>query len=302
MKTLRNTFLLFVVFVAILSGCATGKFVMKDSMLGSKPSEVNLLMEPYQSLGLLETEAVRTGQTTVVQGKFPEILFGEYFPGRIRWNVWGVDENGREYFGQALFSGIAFTGDFLWTIVMDGNVPDSVPLIVLASGLDFGYDLLGEEIPLEPKFVRDRAYRQKIILAKGTKVGDMRKITGFQKVTADWNSYRTPEGVLLSPLGDNEVRLIASINPQYHWTEKMVGEGHFSVFASYIGTAVGIGIEVFRSANGSIPSTGWDYNSQLPNRRNMAFIIKYVSALKQNLIENINGANKSLVMEKRRLQ
>jgi hypothetical protein len=74
------------------------------------------------------------------------------------------------------------------------------------------------------------------------------------------------------------------------------------VFASYIGTAVGIGIEVFRSANGSIPSTGWDYNSQLPNRRNMAFIIKYVSALKQNLIENINGANKSLVMEKRRLQ
>lgn len=273
---------------------------MKDANLAEKPGEANLLIEPYQSLGLRETEEVRAGRTTVIQGKFPEILFGEYYPGRIRWNVWGVDKEGREYSGQALFSGIAFTGDFLWTVVLDGKVPDSVSMMVLATGLDFAYDLLGEETKLEPKFVRDREYRRKVILEKGTKVGDMKKIPGFGQVAAEWNRYRTTEGVLLSPLGDQDVKLIAAINPQYSFSEKLVGSGHFSVSIDYIGTAVGVGIDVFRASNGSIPSRGWDYNSQLPSRRNMAFIVKYVAALKQRLIDNLNEANRSLVTQKRR--
>ena len=298
MKTRRNIFLL--VLVAILSGCATNRFTLKDAYLAEKSGEANLLIEPYQSLGLLETEAVRTGQTTVVQGKFPEMLFGEYYPGRIRWNVWGVDKAGHEYFGQALFSGIAFTGDFLWTVVLDGNISDSVSVMVLATGLDFAYDLLGKEIKLEPKFANNREYRREVLLEKGTKIGDMRKITEFAQVTAGWNRYRIPEGILLSPLGDDDVKLIAGINPQYSFSEKMVGSGHFSVSIDYISTALGIGIDVFRSANGSIPSTGWDYNSQLPNRRNMAFIIKYVSVLKQNLIDNVNEVNRNLVAKKRR--
>jgi len=299
MKTTQKVFLL--VLVAILSGCATSRFVMKDSMLGNKPSDTNLLIEPYQSLGLLETKALRAGRLTVVQGKFPELLFGEYYPGRIRWNVWGVDKTGREYFGQALFSGIAFTGDFMWTIVMDGVISDDVSVVVLATGLDFAYDLLGEEIPLAHRFPTDREYRRTIILEKGTRIGDMKKITGFEQVIADWGPpWQTPEGALLSPLGDNEVRLVAGINPQYSMSEKLVGSGHFGLSVDYIGTAVGIGIDVFRSANGSVPSLGWDYNSQIPNRRNMAFIIKYVAALKQRLIDNLNEANKNLMNERRR--
>lgn len=291
MKTTQKVFLL--VLVAILSGCATNRYVMKDTHLAEKPGEANLLIEPHQSLGLLETEAVRTGQTTVVQGKFSEMLFGEYFPGRVRWNVWGVDANGREYFGQALFSGIAYTGDFQETIVMDGNISDSVSVVVLATGLDFAYNLLGEEIPLAHRFPTDRAYRQKVILEKGTKIGDMKKITGFEQVIAAWNKYRIPEGILLSPLSYNDVRTIAGINPQYSVSEKLVATGQVSASIAWhpIYTAVEVGLSMFRASNGSVPSIGWDYNSQIPSRRNMAFIIKYAMEMQQRLVDNLNRVN-----------
>lgn len=293
MRMTRNIFLLFVVIVAILSGCATNRFVMKDAMLGEKPSAAKVGIEPYQSLGLRETEAVRTGQTTIVQGRFSEMLFGEYFPGRIRWNVWGVDANGREYFGQALFSGIAYTGEFQETIVMDGKNLDNIAVVVLATGLDFAYNLLGEEIPLAHRFPTDPAYRRKVILEKGTKIGDMKKITGFEQVTATWNKYRIPEGILLSPLSYNDVRTIAGINPQYSVSEKLVATGQLSASLAWhpIYTAVEVGLSMFRASNGSVPSIGWDYNSQIPSRRNMAFIIKYAIEMQQRLVDNLNRVN-----------
>ena len=94
--------LVFIVLIlGIVSGCAA-KMEVKNAVLvypishSQKVQKVDLLLEPYETLGLLLTPAIRKGDITVIQGIFPDILFGEYYPGRVRWNGWAVQEDGKE--------------------------------------------------------------------------------------------------------------------------------------------------------------------------------------------------------------
>ncbi|HBP01526.1 MAG: hypothetical protein UY41_C0020G0010 [Candidatus Moranbacteria bacterium GW2011_GWE1_49_15] len=281
--------LLLVAAVAVLSGCATGQFQVRNLNLESGVQTLDFLIEPYQSLGVVETDAIKKREVTVFKAVFPEILFGEYFPGRVRWNVLALDKSGREYFGQAVFSGISVSGSFLFTVIMDGKVPAEAKAMVLSTGLEFAYDLGGNEFKLERRKIGDGAYRNEFISANGTKVSDMKRDEQFLSISRKWNRYQTPAGTLLSPLGEKEVKEIAGINPKYSFSEKLVGSGHFTLVADYVGTAASLAIDVMRAPN--VPSEGWDYNSQLPSRRNMALIIKYTLQLKQNLIDNINRVN-----------
>lgn len=300
MKTLRMTCMLLITAVLLL-GCATTRTIKNASLPGNE-TEKEMLIEPFESVGVSQTGAMKRGDITVIQGVFPDILFGEYYPGRIRWNAWIVsEEDGREFFGQSIFSGIDYSGHFLETIIIDGKVTRA-KVIILSTLANYVYDLAGNEISIDRKkfLLNEDDYRQKIVLKKGTPIGDMKKASGFHEMLKQWNRYQTPNGILLSPLGEEEIRLIAGINPQYSFSEKLVGSGRFSISMDPIATAVGIGIDIFRASNGSVPSTGWDYNSQLPSRRNMALIIQYVSKMKQGLIDNINNVNMmKLVTEKR---
>jgi hypothetical protein len=284
--------------VILLSGCASSlnmKAVLENDQIESK---INMLIEPYQSLGLKLTPAIKNQRAYVIQGVFPDILFGEYYPGRIRWNAWVVAEDGREYSAQMIFSGIDYGGNFVCLVVIDGKPPKDSRVVISSSLVDFVYDLAENETEVvRQKFLNDPAYRRPIVLAKGTKIGDIKPATKFYEVIKSWNMYKTPEGILISPIGEKEVREIAGINPQYSFSEKFVGITHGAISYDVIGSAIQIGIEAFRSSNGSVPTMGWDYNSQIPSRRNMAFIIKYVSEMKQRLIKQINRANAEIKME-----
>lgn len=291
-KSLNSCFLILIALsIAILSGCATTNFTLKNAMLANGQDEVNLLLEPYESLGLKETEAIRKNEITAVYGIFPDILFGEYFPGRIRWNGWVIDGNDREYFAQSLFSGVDYSGYFLETIIIDAvQLSSGAKMVIFSTAGDFIYDLAGNEYAIErKKFVSDNKYRSQIVREKGTPIGDLKKISGFPEIISNWNRYKTESGILLSPLGEKDIKLIAAINPQYTFFEKWVGSNHSSISIDWIAVAVGISLDILRTSN--VPTTGWDYNSQLPSRRNMAFIIKYVAEMKQRLIKNINQQN-----------
>src|SRR3989344_4002 len=167
--------------LAILSGCATTNFTVKNAMLANSQTEINLLIEPYESLGLKETEAIRKKEITVVQGIFPDILFGEYFPGRMRWNGWVIDESDREYFAQMLFSGVDFSGYFLETIIIDAvQLNSGAKMVIFSTTGDFIYDLAGNEYAIErKKFITDNKYRAQIVREKGTRIDDLKKISGF---------------------------------------------------------------------------------------------------------------------------
>lgn len=296
MKRMKMIALLFMA-AAVLSGCASTGLVMKNTDLDGQ-KEVNMLIEPFQSLGLSEAEEIKNGNIAAVWGIFPDILFGEYYPGRIRWNVWAVSEDGTEGLGQMLFSGIDFSGHFAETIIASKSLRNP-KVLVLSTTLDFVYDLAGNEYPVERvKFLNNTDdYRRKMVQEKGTRLNETKKATGISEVIKKWNRYQTPRGILLSPLSEEDVKTVAGINPQYSFSERLVGSGQFAISLDYIGTAAGFAIDIFRAANGSVPSLGWDYNSQIPTRRNMAFIIKYVSEMKQRLIDRINQANAKIVIE-----
>lgn len=277
-------------------GCATTSLKIRDVALEGieDKNEKNLLIEPYQSLGLELTENIQRGEVKIVPGVFPEILFGEYYPGRIRWNAWVVSEDGKEYYAQALFSGIEFDGSFTQLVIIDGKPEENAKIVVLSTFVDFIYDLAGNEYPVErQRIINDKKYRNEIILKNGTRLKDLKSVSHCKVINAIrlWNKYETPNGILVSPLGEDDIKIVAGINPQHSFFEKLIGTGMFSVRANDpLGTLIGIGIDIIRAS--SVPSVGWDYMSQLPSRRNMAFIIKYVAEIQQHLIRKINRMRK----------
>lgn len=264
--------------------------------------ELNMLIEPYESLGLLETEAIRQEEITVVGGIFPDILFGEYFPGRIRWNGWVVDEDEKEYFAQMIFGGIGYSGYFEVFFIIDGQPSDQARIVDLSSSINYVYDLIGDETQVYRKKFLDNTedYRKKIVLKKGTRLGDMKNIPkdDFLRMLKSWNRFQTPEGIILSPISEENLKFVAGINPQYSFQEKLMAVGRFSISVTLdpVAIAMGLAIDIFRAYKA--PSVGWDYNSQIPNRRQMAIIIKYVLDLKQKLIDKINSANAEIILER----
>ena len=163
-------------------------------------------------------------------------------------------------------------------------------VIMLSTNANFGYDLAGNEFEINRNGLqKNHSYRRNLVLEKGTKINEIRKISNFYKAIRNWNSYVTKTGQKgVSPVGKDDLKFIASINPQYGYFEKLIGDGNFSVSLDPIASAVGIGIDLIRGKT-SVPSTGWNFESELPTRRNMGFIIAYTTQL--------NRLKKKLILE-----
>lgn len=311
----RHLWLLLLLVVSLLSGCSKQINLESSAMLAVdapkekrgeiksayagdvpvlKGQKINLLLEPQETVGLKITPSIRKGEISVYHGIFPNVLFGEYYPGRVRWNGVARQSNGREFFVQSLFSPIDNLGNFTWTIIVDGNPDNTARIVMLSTAVDYGYSPLGDEFHIKDRssFLSDKdGYRAKFILEKGTPVSDLKKKdTGefYQNILAQWNPWKDKESgdEIWSPLGLKEVKEIAAINPQYSFSQKLVATGDFMLCIDPIAVTVGAGIDFFR-ANGA-PSAGWDYNSELPNRRNMGIIIGWVSEMQRKRIVEVN--------------
>lgn len=259
-----------------------------------KGQKINLLLEPQETVGLKITPSIKKGEVSLYHGIFPNVLFGEYYPGRIRWNGVARQRDGKEFFVQSLFSPIDDLGNFTWTIVVDGSPDNTARIVMLSTAVDYGYSPLGDEFPIKDRasFLNDKAgYRAKLILEKGIPLSDLKKMdTGefYRDVLAQWNPWKDKESgnEIWSPLGLKEVKEIAAINPQYSFSQKLVATGDFMLCIDPIAVTVSAGIDFFRANRA--PAAGWDYNSELPSRRNMGIIIGWVSEMQRKRIVEMN--------------
>jgi hypothetical protein len=294
------TSLLFV--LALLSGCAGKQLVVENVNSPEASSDLSLLVQPHQSLGLEPTPAICRGDISTFMVVFPLQLFGEFHPGRLRWNTWTIPDDGSERFGQVIFSGMHPSGQYFGTEVIDGQI-SSGQTAILSSAVDYIYSPFGKELPVERgKFLADPAYRRKKIMEVNTdkngnvfNLNSLSRIEGFQQEIKTWNQVQYPEGYLLAPYGVEEVAKIRGINPQYSYFQKLVGTGKFRVnpildpTGFVICNSIGVAMDLIGA--GSAPSTGWDYNAEIPSRRNMAFIMEYLLRLAQNEVQKRNQLN-----------
>lgn len=295
-------FAVLVLVVALLSGCAGKQLVVENMNSPEISSNMSLLVQPHQSLGLEPTLAICKGDISTYMVVFPLQLFGEFHPGRLRWNTWTISDDGLERFGQVIFSGMHPSGQYFGTEVIDGKI-SSGQTAILSSTVDYIYSPLGKEIAVERgKFITDPAYRKEKIKEVNTNengnvfsLSSLSRIDGFQQEIKAWNQIQYPEGYLLSPYGVEEVAKICGINPQYSYFQKLVGTGKFRVnpILDPTGFAIcnSIGVAMDLIGAGSAPSTGWDYNSEIPSRRNMAFIMEYLLTLAQKEVQKRNQFN-----------
>ncbi|TSD00955.1 MAG: hypothetical protein Athens071425_517 [Parcubacteria group bacterium Athens0714_25] len=302
---LRSLTVIFFV-VALLSGCAGKELRVENASLPE--NQVNLLVQPHQSLGLEPTLAISKGDISTFMVVFPLKLFGEYYPGRLRWNTWTILDDNSERFGQVIFSGMHPSGQYFGTEVIDGQI-SSGQTAILSSAVDYIYSPYGRELPVERgKFLADPAYRKEKIREVNTdengnifNLSSLSRIEKFQYVIKTWNQIQYPEGYLLSPCGVNEVAKIRGINPQYSYFQKLIGTGTFRInpIPDPTGFAIcnSINVAMDLIGAGNAPSTGWDYNSEIPNRRNMAFTMEYLLILAQNEVYKRNQFNAKQLTE-----
>lgn len=270
--------------------------------------EVELMIQPHQSLGLEPTPAVRRGDISVFLAIFPKRLFGEYFPGRLRWNTWFVGADGAERLGQIVFAGMHPSGDYFGVIIVDGQVSGG-QVAILSTMADYIYSPFGKEIAVERgKFLSDSVYRlekiKEVSLDEGKSfdISYLSRVENFRDIIKSWNQIQFPEGYLLSPYGAEEVALIRGINPEYDFFQKLVGNGRFAVplvpdpIGFAISVTAGAAMDLIRAA--SAPSKGWDYRSELPSRRNMAFVTEYLLTLAEIEVRKRNAANAELLKGK----
>ncbi|MFA7319481.1 MAG: hypothetical protein WC022_02685 [Parcubacteria group bacterium] len=276
---------------------------MTPNATEAKVEKINVQIERHQALGLEPTPDICKGNISDYLMNFPLRLFGEYFPGRLRWNTWTILDDGSERRGQIMFSGMHLSGYYYGNNIIDGQV-SSGATVILSSAVDYIYSPLGKELAVERgKFMSDdAAYRRKKILevnkdenGKVFNLSSLTRIEGFQWVIKGYNQIQYPEGYLLSPYGFKEVGDIRAINPQDSYFQKLVGTGTFSVnpvpevtgFA--ISNAASLAMDMIRAT--SAPSHGVDYKSEVLSLRDVSFTMEYLLSFAQKEVQKRNKLN-----------
>jgi len=275
----------------LLSGCATlGGNTMAVANDGGTKTEVSL--DPISFIGIKETEAIRSGQFSAVLGNFPDALFGEMHPLRMRYNAMAFGKiTGKEYPAQALYTGYAECALRL-VFIVEGNIDEPVVGAFADTRMNRVFNLYGDEITLETpeKLASDSTYRKSVVLSGGMDLARLKQVAtggknGLSAVFAGWNTVRTkalPYDIR-TPLAEKFVRSVARENPELSFSEKLVGNGHFGITLSWFSTAMGAASDVLVSANAS--DKGWDEQSEL-KRGYQGMIARIVKAQYEGAIKN----------------
>ncbi len=286
-----------------LGGCSSKRVMMENGPITDErgSGDTNLLVLPYQSLGVKITPALQEGAVTVFEGPLPDSVMGEEYPGRIRYNGLAVNEdNDKEFFVQFVRIGIYKTGEFMYAIIIEGERSELTPntkVVELSSVGEFVSNLSGGTYQIEKEKLEGKAYRLEIVRKYGSKIGARREIFGFAGVVKAWNIYDfEKEGKIFSPYGVEDIKRIKRINPGYTPLEKMIADGHATLSTNPVYTVASIALTVFEGMNAS--SKGWDYSSELANRHLMGAIINYVGQLRLALLRELNAENEQLKKER----
>lgn len=287
-KILECVFLVFV--FAILSGCAANQ-IIKNAKIGNPGSEeVNLLLEPVDTVGLLETPYLCQGKTRFYEVVFPELLFlGEIYPGRIKWYGWAVDSGDNEYLVQLLWIyRIRLSGKLIGVVSIEGyegNIGGK--LIGLSSRKSYAYSLdeKEKEVPISwDKFGKGFEYRKKIVEEVGIEIATLKKADYMLPLIQNWNRVEGPRGVIITPLNEEKFKSIARINPAYSYSQKWIKNNPGSISLDPIATGMGELFALIEAAGAQ--SDGWDFEHK-ENSRMMALKAKHLIDVKFSAIKEI---------------
>jgi len=271
----------------MLTGCATlGSNTMSVTTSEGK-TEVSV--DPISFVGIKEVPTLRSGDFTAVLGNFPDALFAEMHPLRMRYHAlaYGVT-TGKEYPAQALYTGYAECALRL-VFLVEGNISEPVVGVFANTRMTRLWNLYGDEVTLEKpeKVISDSTYRKTVVLAGGTDTMRMKKIakSDLTQVFAGWNtvSVKALPYTLRTPLSEKMVRSVARENPELSFSEKMIGNGQFGITMDWFSTAMSAASDVLISANA--PDRGWDERSEL-KREYQGMIARIVKAQYEGAIKN----------------
>lgn len=280
---------------AILSGCAH-KINFTDGPFDNQGQPINFMVTPVESLGVKATDGISGGQVTIIEGPLADkAIASEMYPGRFRWNGLVVTENGQEFFAQFVLVGMYKSGEYMFSIVIDGEKQKvkNGKVVMLSSLGDFVCNLAGGQFWIDAKrFRMEKEYRKEVIWKYGTKVGSRREMSGFEKNIRSWNKYATKQGDIFTPYGDEDVKRIARINPGYNLLEKIVLKGNITISSNPIYTMWTIGFSIIEGM--TTRSQGWDYMSQIPDRQLLGEIVEFIGKFRLEVIRQLNEEKATL--------
>lgn len=285
---MKRIVLLFVV-LAVLSGCASNGMHIKNGPENLGP-KFDLTMHPELSVGVRITPDLEAGNVTVIEAPMHDSqVGGEMFPGRFNFPGWVRSKKGQEGFAQFVLTGNYPTGEFMSFAVIDGKLLDvkSAKYLPLSSRADYTWDKNGNIISIDrAQFYKDTAYREELVQKYGIPIGSRRLVRGFDKTIKSWNRYETKYGEIYSPYSEEDVKVIASINTGYTGLEKLILRNRAVISINPIEMIYRASLTVFRAMRGK--SQGWDLNSELPTRMQMAVIVEFIGKFRMELIRELN--------------
>ena len=289
MKTKKSfaSFFILLAVALLLGGCA--KLNLKDGPV-HYGKEINLAVRPEQSLGVRVTPALESGDDTVFEISVSDSQIGaEMYPGRIMLPGMVVNEKGEEFFAQAILAGMYPDGKFMSFVIVDGKLSKmkGAKFLPLSSQTNAFWDQQGNPNLFDRvKFYEDKKYRDELILKNGIAIGSRKLVKGFDKMVRSWNRYEANGFDIYSPLGEEDIKRIAKINPGYGIVEKLVLRNKAVISLNPIEMIARASITVFEASTGR--TQGWDYTSELPSREQMAMIVEFIGAFRLKLIADLN--------------
>ena len=270
--------------VAIISGCSTmTPSQTLKSENGEKVSELRL--EPYLFSGARETEGIRTGRVIIIICPLSNRLIGgEYAPGRSGFEARIANKNGREFDAQVLFAGYLRQNgkeNPMGFVIIEGTLEelgDDPRGMILSTRLAYGYDFSTQESSLSGKSLKNEPrYRFEKIREKGSSVLDCVQYPEFLEIIRGWNRYQTPQGVILSPLSEDKIKILAKYDPKYTYWQKLTSSWRLMANYSPASMAISLGFD-FIMAN-FIPDQGLDFGSR-EDRRSFALRYEFLENLR----------------------
>jgi hypothetical protein len=290
----------------IMSGCAAGINTAKIDNFNSmnnpqgkfeEKKSVEVPIELFQLVGVEKTQEIEQGFFVPLVFTISPRLLGEWDLGRLRWDGHGFNPDKTEFIFQVMLWKVNYSGEIMGVALIPGNANAKAKLILPSTGLSVGYDLKGKEFEIDfLKFTTLQEYRRKTVEKYGTEVTTLKPAPfNMVEVLKSWNEYRTSDGkIILSPLGSEDMKLVASINPQQTYGDKFMGTSSFTITASPIGMAQSWLVDAIRA--GGAPTLGSDYASMV-TRRKMGLLAELIARMFKKAMAEMNTANKSLFGE-----
>lgn len=267
--------LVVLLFVALLSGCATKVEVFIGTEVSSETDEMNFKIDqpPVMTLGIPLANYEKAEEFVV---SFPRHLEGEYRLFRLSWRVIGVTNTGDFYPGVIIFekNKVNKSGNFWAVGKVFAPCRKGVRIFILSTRAKYAYGSNGR-IDIDRNLLDDKEYLSSIF-PKGYPLDNLFESMCFGIKIASWKNKRTPFGFLKAPseyFRNGLIEKYAVLNTGYTETERRVRDRRNVFSPNPILMAIGWSTDAYeeiQEQRGVIETTGWDFDSSISENEKKA--------------------------------